>query len=88
MIAIIILLDDVAEMDSDTKLDASIWRQAGGPLDHAIPHLDRHADRSSVRGQVTTCDLALLLTQPRPKAFRYTQTVSIAEADCVLGLPV
>jgi hypothetical protein len=47
----ITLLDDVAEMDSDTKLDASIGRQAGVPLDHAILHLHRHADRSSAKGK-------------------------------------
>jgi len=33
------LLDDVAEMDADAKLDASLGRQPGVALDHAVLHL-------------------------------------------------
>ena len=34
------LLDHVAEMDADAKLDAALGRNAGVPLDHAVLHLD------------------------------------------------
>ena len=34
------LLDHVAEMDADAKLDAALRRQAGVALDHAVLHLD------------------------------------------------
>ena len=39
------LLDDVAEMDADAKLDAALRRHAGIALDHAVLHLDRAAHR-------------------------------------------
>ena len=35
------LLDDVAEMNADAKLDAAFGRQAGVALDHAGLHLER-----------------------------------------------
>ena len=34
------LLDDVAEMNADAELDASLGRHAGVALDHAVLHLD------------------------------------------------
>ena len=37
------LLDDVAQMDADAKLDASLRRQARIALDHAVLHFDRAA---------------------------------------------
>ena len=37
------LLDDVAEMNADAKLDAALGRQAGVALDHAGLHFDRAA---------------------------------------------
>ena len=37
------LLDDVAEMNADAKLDATLRRQAGIALDHAALHFDRAA---------------------------------------------
>ena len=39
------LLDDVAQMNADAELDASLGRQAGVALDHAVLHLDRAAHR-------------------------------------------
>ena len=39
------LLDHVAEMDADAKLDAALGRQAGIALDHAVLHLDGAAHR-------------------------------------------
>ena len=39
------LLDHVAEMDADAKLDAASWRQAGVALDHAVLNFDRAAHR-------------------------------------------
>ena len=39
------LLDHVAEMDADAKLDAALGRQAGVALDDAVLHLDRTAHR-------------------------------------------
>ena len=39
------LLDDVAEMNADAKLDAAIRRHAGVALDHAVLHFDRAAHR-------------------------------------------
>src|ERR1700722_7567609 len=36
-------LDHVAEMNADAKLDATLGRQAGVPLDHAVLHFDRAA---------------------------------------------
>ena len=39
------LLDDVAEMDADAKLDAPLRRQAGVALDHAVLHFDGAAHR-------------------------------------------
>ena len=37
------LLDDVAEMNADAKLDAPLRRNAGVALDHAVLHFDRAA---------------------------------------------
>jgi hypothetical protein len=37
----IALLDDIAEMNADAKIDASIGRQASIALDHAALNLDR-----------------------------------------------
>ena len=37
------LLDDVAEMNADAKLDASLGRQPGIAFDHAVLHFDRAA---------------------------------------------
>ena len=37
------LLDDVAEMNADAKLDAALGRQAGVAFDHAVLHFDRAA---------------------------------------------
>ena len=34
------LLDDIAQMDADAKLDAALGRKAGVALDHAVLHLD------------------------------------------------
>ena len=34
------LLDDVAQMNADAELDASLGRQAGVAFDHAVLHLD------------------------------------------------
>ena len=34
------LLDDIAQMDADTELDAPLGRQPGIALDHAVLHLD------------------------------------------------
>jgi hypothetical protein len=34
------LLNDVAQINADTELDAALARQAGVSLDHAVPHLD------------------------------------------------
>ena len=39
------LLDDVADMDSDAKLDPPFGRHAGIALDEAVLHLDRAAHR-------------------------------------------
>jgi hypothetical protein len=39
------LLDHVAEMNADAKLDALLGRQAGVALDHFLLHLDRAAHR-------------------------------------------
>ena len=39
------LLDDVAEMDADPKLDAAIVRKAGVALDETVLHLDAAAHR-------------------------------------------
>ena len=39
------LLDDVAEMDADAKLDAAVGRQAGVALDEPVLHLDGAAHR-------------------------------------------
>ena len=39
------LLDDVAQMDADAKLDAALGRQAGIALDHAVLHFDGAAHR-------------------------------------------
>ena len=39
------LLDDVAEVNADAKLDASLRRQARVALDHAVLHFDRAAHR-------------------------------------------
>jgi hypothetical protein len=36
----IALLNDIAKMNADAKIDASIGRQACIALDHAAPHLD------------------------------------------------
>ena len=37
------LLDDVAKVNADAKLDAPLGRQARVALDHAVLHLDRAA---------------------------------------------
>ena len=37
------LLDHIAEMDADAKLDASVGRDAGVAFGHAALHLDRAA---------------------------------------------
>ena len=37
------LLDDVAEVNADAKLDAPVRRHAGVALDHAVLHFDRAA---------------------------------------------
>ena len=34
------LLDDIAQVDADAKLNAALGRQASVPLDHAVLHLD------------------------------------------------
>ncbi len=39
------LLDDVAEMNADAKLDAALRRHASVALDHAVLHLDRAPHR-------------------------------------------
>ena len=39
------LLDDIAEMNADPKLDAALGRQAGVALDKAVLHLNRAAHR-------------------------------------------
>ena len=39
------LLDDVAQMNADAELDASLGRQAGVALDHAALYLDRASHR-------------------------------------------
>jgi hypothetical protein len=39
------LLDDVAQMNADAELDASLERQAGVALNHAVLHFDRAAHR-------------------------------------------
>ena len=39
------LLDDVAEMNADAKLDAPVGRHAGVALDHRVLHFDRAAHR-------------------------------------------
>src|SRR5271157_1405386 len=38
-------LDDVAQMNADTELDAALGRQAGVSLDEAVLHFDRAAHR-------------------------------------------
>ena len=39
------LLDNIAEMDADAKLDAALERQASVALEHAVLHLDGAAHR-------------------------------------------
>ena len=39
------LLDDIAEMDADAKLDATLRRKAGVAFDHAVLHFDGAAHR-------------------------------------------
>ena len=41
------LLDDVAKMNADAKLDAALGRQSGVALDHAVLHLDRKRTAST-----------------------------------------
>src|SRR5271170_3903826 len=36
----ILLLDDISEMNADTKFDATLWRQPSVALDQAVLHLD------------------------------------------------
>jgi hypothetical protein len=39
----LLFLDDIAEMDADPEVDATLGRQTGITLDHAVLHLDRAA---------------------------------------------
>ena len=41
------LLDDVAEMNADAKLDAALGRHAGIALDHPVLHFDRQRTAST-----------------------------------------
>jgi hypothetical protein len=34
------LLDNIAQMNADPELDASVWRQAAVAFDHAVLHFD------------------------------------------------
>ena len=51
-------LDDVAQMNAHSELDAALRRQAGVALDHAVLHLDRAAHR------VTTLRNSMRLPSP------------------------
>ena len=58
------LLDDVAEMDADAKLDAAVGGHAGIALDEAVLHFDSAADRVDHAAELDENPVARALDHP------------------------